>query len=473
MAAGSNSNAKARVLLVKALSNDGSPQISPPIGLLQLAACLRRWPGCDVRIIDLGLRQVQPDRMDPELARYAPDLVGISALSHETRAMRAVAVAAKRVVPHAPVVLGGPHASSFGVEVLEREPDIDYLVQGEGEGVFPELVDRVLQGGSAADLPGVSFRRGTALVDGRRAAPCSDVDQLPLPAYDLVPTDRYCRFPRFSRASRERYMSLISSRGCPFRCIYCHDQHGKRFRPRSPESFVGELEHLHDVYGVRQFEIVDDVFNLDRERVLEICDRIIQSGMRVELAFPNGLRGDLLDEEQLVRMKAAGTTYLALAVETASPRLQKLIKKRLDLDRVRRNVEIARRLRIHVNGLFMLNLPTETLSEMRQTADYLVSSAFHTYNLSIAVPFRGTEMAALARELGNEPVGELHDGFYGERFVPLSDVAPDRINRLRREVQLRFYANPRRLAAILRDFPDKRQFPELAGLFVRRLFWRS
>jgi radical SAM superfamily enzyme YgiQ (UPF0313 family) len=295
-----------------------------------------------------------------------------------------------------------------------------------------------------------------------------DPDRLPTPPYDLVDFDEFARRPRFARTGAGRYMTVMSSRGCPFGCLYCHNIFGRRYRARSAGSFVAELELLRRRWDVREFEVVDDAFNLRRERVIEICRGIVDAGLDARLSFPNGMRGDLLDEEQLEWLRRAGTNYLAIAVETATPRMQALIDKRMDLEHVRRVVRAGRRLGIHMHGLFMLNLPGETLDEMRQTADFIVDTPFLSFNLGVATPFPGTRLAERARERGVEVPEEPLDGFYGARFETMSEASVDEINRLRRRTMLRFYLDPRRAWGLARSLPA-RALLDLPGIFLRRL----
>ena len=150
------------------------------------------------------------------------------------------------------------------------------------------------------------------------------------------------------------------------------------FRFRSAESLFLEIKYLYDIYQIRDFEILDDIFNLDRNRLMDFCDRIINSGMKITLAFPNGMRGDILDEQQLSKLKQAGTIFIAFAIETGSPRMQKLIKKNIQLDKIKKNIEIAHSSKIHSHGFFMIGFPEETLEEMKMTVEFMVSSKLHS-----------------------------------------------------------------------------------------------
>jgi anaerobic magnesium-protoporphyrin IX monomethyl ester cyclase len=462
-----------RVLLVKGFFNDpGIGQIGHPLGIMSLAAVLRRDFGHDVRIVDMRLEGRSYERLEDQIRAFSPHVVGISAQSAESISIERIAARARKVDPGIVVILGGPHATAYA-EIAALMPAIDYVVVGEGEVVTGELIGRLMSGRDVGDLAGLVYRKNGELVNNGRAEPCSDLDALPFPAYDLVPMTEYRKFVRFSTTGSGQYMSMFTSRACPYRCIYCHDIFGKSFRARSADSLLREITYLYETYGIREFEIFDDVFNLRRRRVLDICGRIIDSGMKITLAFPNGLRGDLLDEEQLLMLKRAGTIYLAFAIETAAPRMQKLIRKNLDLEKVRRNIDIARSLRIHSHGFFMIGFPGETLEEMNATVDFILSSRLHTFNLFIAMPYERTEMGAMAKKMGRGVVTDFSQDYYSKQFVNLTDVPRDAINGLRRRALLRFYMDPTRIYDILRDFPGDKSLLRLSRTFLRRLFWKT
>jgi len=462
-----------RVLLVKGFFNDPEiGQIGHPLGIMSLAAVLRRDFGHEVQIVDMRLEGRSYQRLEARIRAFAPHVVGISAQSSESISIERIAACARKVDPGIVVILGGPHATAYA-ETAALMPDIDFVVAGEGEIVAGRLIDRLMAGQDAGDLPGLVYRKNGELIDNGRAEPCTDLDALPFPAYDLVPMSGYRKFVRFSTSGSGQYMSLFTSRACPYRCIYCHDIFGKAFRARSAESLLREIALLYDTYGIREFEIFDDVFNLRRERVLDICRGIIQSGMKITLAFPNGLRGDLLDEEQLVMLKRAGAIYMAFAVESAVPRIQKLIRKNLNIDKVRRNIDIARSLRIHSHGFFMIGLPGETLEEMKATVDFILSSRLHTFNLFMAMPYERTEMGAMARKMGRSVVTDFSQDYYSKAFVNLTDVPADVINGLRRRTLVRFYMDRTRIYDILRDFPGDRSLWRLSRTFLRRLLWKT
>jgi anaerobic magnesium-protoporphyrin IX monomethyl ester cyclase len=462
-----------RVLLIKSPQNDPAwKQICHPVGLMSIAAYLRSNYQYDVKIEDIRVRGNDHFDLESAIRTYAPDVVGISALTHESNAVPRIAECVKRVNANTPVLLGGPHATAYPEKAIQM-PGVDYLVVGEGEIAVGQLIERLLNQRDVSELKGIVYRKDNQIFATGRGDFIEDLNELPMPAYDLIPIEAYRNFDSMSRTGLGNYMSIFSSRGCPYHCIYCHNIFGKVFRCRSAEYLFNEIKYLYDTYKIRDFEILDDIFNLDRERMIDFCDRIINSGMKVTFAFPNGLRCDLLDELQLSKLRQAGTVFIGFAVETGSPRLQKLIKKNIQLDKIKRNIEIANSLRINTHGFFMIGFPGETLEEMKMTIDFMLSSKLHTCSLFAVMPFEGTELGEISRGMGIVPVSDFSMSYCTKGFVNLTDVPSAEINKMRRRALLKFYLNPFRLFVLARDFPNKRALGRLCIVFFRRLWWRA
>lgn len=462
-----------RVLLVKSCSNDPHYSVvNHPLGLMSLAAYLREKYRCQIKIEDLRLKGIDRASLESAMRLFAPDMVGISALTFESDAIPWIAASVKRMNPQTPVILGGPHATAYP-EKAAQIPGVDCVVVGEGETVLGNLVERVAAGRTWDGVRGIVYQSHNQIIATEREDLIEDISNLPMPAYDLIPIEKYGSFNRMSRTGSGKFMSLFSSRGCPYRCIYCHNIFGKTFRFRSAESLFSEIRHLYDTYAIRDFEILDDIFNLDRERLLDFCDRIIQSGMKITLAFPNGMRGDILDAQQLTKLRQAGTIFIAFAIETGSPRMQKIIKKNIQLDKIKRNIEIAHALRIHPHGFFMIGFPGETLEDMKMTVEFMVSSKLHSSAMFVVMPFEGTELGAMSKALGKDPVRDFSMSYHTQNFVNLTSVPSRVINRIRRQALMRFYLNPMRLCILGFGFPRKRELGKLAMLFFRRLCWRA
>ena len=466
------SAAPPRILLIKSCSNDPNYNvINHPLGLMSLASYLREKYHYQVKIEDIRLKGKDRSSLESTIRLYAPDVVGISALTFESDAIPWIAESVKRVNASTPVLLGGPHATAYP-EKSAQIPGIDYVVVGEGEVVAGRLIERFLERRDVSDLKGIVYKRDNRIVFTEREDLIININDLPMPAYDLIPIEQYGSFSRMSRTGSGKFMSIFSSRGCPYHCIYCHNIFGKVFRCRSAENLFNEIKHLYDAYKIRDFEILDDIFNLDRNRLIDFCDRIISSGMKITLAFPNGMRGDILDEQQLSKLKQAGTIFIAFAIETGSPRMQKLIKKNIQLDKIKKNIEIAHSLKIHPHGFFMIGFPEETLEDMKMTVEFMVSSKLHSSALFVVMPFEGTELGEIAKEMGQVPVSDFSMSYHTEEFVNLTNVPSKEVNRLRRQALMKFYLNPIRLFVFVRDFPKKSELGKLVFVFFRRLRWR-
>ena len=447
----------ARILLAKArFTTFDQYTVVPPLGLMYLAAALRR-AGHQVRIYEAGVRWRDLDRFRDALAAFHPAVVGLSAITTEAEVMARMAVTARATLPGVPILVGGPHATAYPEWCL-RHPAIDYAILGEAEHSVPALLEALLRGQRPEGLAGIASRSSTGeLVVGPPPRLIRDLDELAFPAWDLIDIDLYARHRSMSAMGHRRYMPLVTSRGCPYHCIYCHQVHGKRFRARSPLNVVAEMDELHRRHGIHDFEVIDDIFNLEKERTQEILERVAALPWRATLSFPNALRADLLDDLQIDWLRRAGTVYLSLAVETATPRLQRLIRKNLRLEGVPQVIESAVGRGIFVNGFFMLGFPTETLEEAQATVDFAVRSRLHEALFFIVTPFSGTELGRMTgAPVPHERVPESFQDFdYYQGTANISAMSDEALYGLQREAYRRFYADPRRVLRILWCHPRR------------------
>jgi anaerobic magnesium-protoporphyrin IX monomethyl ester cyclase len=461
-----------RVLLIKPRRNEEQPTLMPPLGCMYLASYLRRNGDVQARIIDMTAELMPYSRLGQEIRAFQPDLVGISALTYESKGMDRVAAIAKSVRADLPVAVGGPHPSAY-TERTMANPHIDYAVMGEGELTADDLVAALRTGADVSGIDGLAFRRDGLVRINPRQRYIEDLDALPFPAWDLIPLRNYKKFIRMSRCGTNDYMVLFTTRSCPYHCLYCHQVFGKGFRTRSPENVLAEMRRLYDEYGIRHFEIIDDIFNLDLPRAKRIFDLIAESGMRVRLTFPNGVRGDHMDEEFFVKARRAGVVFMAFAVETASPRLQQELRKNIQIDKIRANISLALKYGVFTHGFFMLGFPTETREELLTTSRFAVESDLHTANIFVVNPFEGTGLADWARRIGKPVLDQFERNYFSKDFVNLTEVPDDELNRIRRDTVRRFFLNPRRAYRIVRDLPDKSNLWPLFVLLLKRLMLRS
>jgi anaerobic magnesium-protoporphyrin IX monomethyl ester cyclase len=382
------------------------PSVEHSLGLMYLSAAVKQQLGAlvDVRVRTLiskpKLSAQESATVLRHLEEWQPDVVGIRSLSIGKDSLYAAVRTVREWCHDCFVLVGGPHATDQPEDVL-RNADVDCVVIGEGEHTFCELMERRLRRTTIEDVDGIALRRNGKIVTTTPRTLIADLDALPLPDYSVIDLDQFNnRYQTFTAKIYQRHGNLLTTRGCPYRCMYCHNVLGKRFRARSPESVVSEIRYLHDTFGLTDFQIIDDIFNLDLARAKEICDGIVASGMRLTLSFPNGVRGDRMDEELLDKMAAAGTKFMSYAIETGSPRLQKLIHKNLNLAKADAAISYSASLGIVTRGFFMLGFPTESEAEVLQTIEFARQSALCGATFFTVVYFPGTELYRLARSLG-------------------------------------------------------------------------
>jgi len=439
-----------------------------PLGLAYVAQALRERRGDEVTILDARHLRLKPEAVARRAVELKPDVIGLSALSFESRETHHLAGLLRQAVPKAKIILGGPYASANREAVL-LDPNFDAVVIGEGEETAKELLDAFEGKGGLAEVKGIIFREnGAARFTGPRPL-IQELDRY-LPAWDLVDPKSY--FKRGGRNSENiiktshKTLAVFTSRGCPYGCIFCHNLFGKKFRARSAENVIAEIAMLQERYGVKELEILDDAFNLDLDRAKAIARGIIERKLDLKIALPNGIRGDRVDGELLDLFQAAGFYRIAFAVESGSPRIQELIHKRIDLNKVKQAITETARRGMVATGYFILGFPTETEADMQLTADFAVNSDLHVASFFYLNPFPGTEVAKLAGR-------DLTDYAFADYFsitVNLSAVPDAVLHRQCKQAYRRFYLSPRRVYRILRVAPKNPRTLLNAFYTLRLLF---
>jgi len=446
-----------------------------PLGIMMIAAQARAAGHTDVHILDMKVEGWMPPRCVDELERLKPDVVGLSAMTYEAGCMHEVAKEIKRRMPHVVVVCGGPHPSVAAADVL-ADISVDFVVRGEGEFIFSDVLEGIAAGRKDwSECLGVSWRDASgAPVHNPDRSPPQNLDEMPFPTWDLIDHAKYHKVPRGGVIyAHEEFATMFSSRACPWRCTYCHNSYGKTFRERSAEHVLAEIDLLVTKYGVKELVFMDDIFNFKAERAKAIARGIIERGYKLALTFPNGFRGDILDEELVVLLKQAGMYRCMVAVESASPRIQKVMKKHLKIEKVRHIVDFIAKQGVMVHGAFMLGFPSETAEEMQATIDWAARSSFHTAAFFRVIPFKGTELFTQVEHAGFSLPTDWSAYEPYQTEINLSTVPEAQITKLRKQAYRRFYFNPKRLWRIFELIPNKtNMLPFLTLLFARRAYAR-
>lgn len=435
------------------------PQCAPPMGLMYIASYLRASrPKDEIKILDLQVNRMPPHEAGRLAAQYKPDVTGITSMSVHAPVAHEIALHVKSAHPSTTVVLGGPYSVS-APEVILRDKNVDAVAPGEGEQTFLEFVQALESKSGFDDIPGLWIRNrdGEASPTGTRPY-ISDLDSLPLPARDLIDIEKFYEFDVLTqndmRAHRE-YTTIFTSRACPYRCIFCHNIFGKKFRARSAENVLAEMESLYRSPGIREFHIIDDCFNLETKRAMEIMDGILKRGLKIRMAFPNGIRADKLPDELLDLMRRAGVYKMNFGIESGSARIQKLIHKHLNLETLKDAVERADRRGIITHGFFMLGFPGETEEEMNETIKFACSSKLMMAGFNLVTPYPNTELHEVAKQMGYLKKFDGHEGCYTDAGTNMSATSHEKLVELHRKAYRRFYLNPVRMAKIAWRIPHK------------------
>ncbi|MFW5754215.1 MAG: B12-binding domain-containing radical SAM protein [Marinilabiliaceae bacterium] len=450
-----------KVLLIKPrFLNFEFKAVTQPLGLMYIGAMLREY-GHEPKIHDCALDHQDLHVLRRTIVNWEPDFIGLSIIVTELEQTKKIMEMIRELLPDVPVTFGGSWPTPNPEEAL-KEFGADYVVLGEGEFVFPDLIDAINKRLPTEEIPGTaSIVNGELKINQGRFLTEAELNELPFPAWDLLDHKLYAKNLSGVAVGYRPYMSLFTSRGCPYRCAYCHQIMGKVFRRFSAESVLAEIEVLRAEYGFKEFEIFDDCFNVDRPRMRTILQGISERFSDVKLHFP-AIRADILDPEDISLFKKAGTVSANFAIETTSPRLQKMIHKNLNIEKAARTIEASIKAGIYSMGYFMLGFPTETYEEASATVDFAVRSSLHRATFMLVTPYKGTELAKMIPELrGKDDVDFRYMNFYNCK-LNISAMSDDELQTIFRKAYRRFYLNPKRLLRLVFHHPNTLSIPQYA-----------
>jgi len=387
-----------------------------PLGLMYIAAYLEQI-GCEVKIFDTLLEGCNSQELINEnftriglakekvierIREIKPDLIGISNnFSAQFEATLEMAEICKRALPNVPLVVGGVHPSAVPADCVVHS-FFDFVVVGEGEKTMAQIVNYLNGRIKKEELKSCYFKD---LVDGSRVIfngqddLIENLDRLPLPAYHLVDMEAYFNATKFDATTRggssQRWASLITSRGCPYGCVFCSEHLVQRhkWRYHSPEYVAHHVKFLVDNYKVNNFSIDDGNFTLNLERAENILDLI--KVFKPTLIFPNGVRADRMTVSLAKKLKAAGCRELTLAIEHGDQEfLNRVIGKSLNLSVAIENIKKLKKLKIPTTAFFIFGLPPENKKTLKSTITliYKLARMGVVPNISLAMPLPGTDL---------------------------------------------------------------------------------
>jgi radical SAM superfamily enzyme YgiQ (UPF0313 family) len=361
-----------------------------------MVAALLEKNGYSVKILDLPALGLSENFLPPILHQEKPNVVGITAMTPTINSALKVARKVKETNSDIFVILGGAHATLLPEETLRSALEIDFIVRGEGEQTTLELVKAVDENPrEISQVLGITYREGLSVKSNPLRPPISDLDDLPFPAFHLLPMGKYRLHPPFGR--RPRVMPIITSRGCPFRCVFCSKAvFGKKYRSNSHAYIVDEIRYLNEKFGVKEIKFYDDVFTLDRERVIAICMKLKEQGM--DIPWSCETRVDLVDSELLKVMKNAGCYMIEYGVESGDQGILNSLKKDITLEKSIEAFKLTHEAGIGTAAYFMVGSPQETPGTIKETIEFAKKLDPDFVQFSIATPYPGTELYGLVSE---------------------------------------------------------------------------
>ncbi len=366
----------------------------PPLSLSYLASALDR-EGIEVKVLDFLVNRYHPKKLRQELEEYRPQLVGVTCVTLNYPIAARMLKACKAFDPNIITVIGGPHVTFALEETLLQAPWIDAIVIGEGEKTLAELARAVEEGKYFHQVAGIAFVDGGVVVKTPPQTRIEDLDQIPLPARRLLPMARY--------RALGTPCTVITSRGCPYSCIFCsgHRMFGPKVRFRNPGLVADEIEEIQRDFGPTQINIVDDTFTLNHRHARAVCEEMLRRNLKIK--WNVFARVDTITKDLAQLMKRAGCEWMLFGVESADDEILKTIKKGITPDEVVRGVKIAAEAGIGVFNSFILGLPGEswdTAMKSMAFADELYHKYGAKYGFHILSPLPGTELYERAKDYG-------------------------------------------------------------------------
>jgi radical SAM superfamily enzyme YgiQ (UPF0313 family) len=405
----------------------------PPLGLAWIAAVLEQ-DRHDVSVLDAQAERLYLERISSRLDSLGSfDLVGISATTPLIANALEIARITRAKCPQAHIVLGGVHPTILPEEVL-REPAVDVVVRGEGENTMRDLAAKK----PLAEVQGISYRERHAIHHAPDQPLITDLNNLPLPAYHLLPMNRY--HAALGASKRRPAISMLATRGCPGRCTFCYRIFGPRLRVRSGRKVAEEVKYLQENFGIREICFYDDTFTVAKTQVYAFCRAIEEMG--IDLTWVCFSRVDTVDEALLRCMKKAGCHQILYGVESASPEILHNIGKRADLGRIEQAIRLTKRLGIDVRISLMFGNPGETEQTMRETLQYAIRLGPDVAMFNIATPFPGTEMFRWAEQNGYLLTKNWEEYDLAHPVMDLPTVSAERVEEFYRKAYRKFFLRP-------------------------------
>ncbi|MDO8662390.1 MAG: radical SAM protein [Candidatus Omnitrophota bacterium] len=424
----------------------------PPLGIGYLCSYLKA-NNMECRIFDANFNAWKEDEAVERVIEYRPDLVGFSAMTHEIKMAHTIALRIKNSIKGVAIVVGGCHVTALPRETIQEFPAFNYGVFGEGEKTMLELAQYLLKGNSGGlkNINGLVYRENNGEVtlnSFRQRLSSAELDKLPYPEFNQYYANRQ------SLAGRKSHYVIMSSRGCPYNCVFCMQVLGREIRRRSPESVVSEIEYAVKSYGAHTIFFADEIFLFNDRVTFEALELMKTRNLPKQVRWRATSRVNIVTEELMKAAKEAGCFLLEMGIESGSNEILKAINKQIAVEQTKRAVEIIKKAGIGISANFILGHPNETLETIKATVNLAVRLNTDNLAVGIMVPYPGTKIFEMAKR-GEGKYKLLTQDWsmydkYGGRALELEGLPLKELEKWQRKALLYFYVKNFRFLDLLK-----------------------
>lgn len=438
---------------------------TPPLGLLYIASYLKKYTNHEVKIIDCQAENIDYNNLKQIIVKLNPDIVGISAMTFALIDVIKTISLVKSINNEIKIILGGIHANLYPNETINL-PGVDYVVLGEGEITFTKLIQNM---NSPEKVRGIVFKSKNKIINTGPPELIKNLDELPFPDRDLIKKENY-----YTLISKKQIVtSMITSRGCPFNCIFCHrPQMGRIFRARSPKNVVDEIELCKSI-GIDEILVYDDTFTVDKKRVFDICKEI--RDRKIDIAWDVRSRVDTVNKDLIFSLANAGCKKIHFGIESGSQRILDILKKEITLQNIKDAFKWSKQAKLETLAYLMLGNPTETKQDIMESIKFAKSLKPDYLHIAITTPYPSTKLYDMAlkqkvidhdywKEFAENPTQGFIPKYWEENFTH------QELNDIIKKAYKSFYLNPRCIAKkilSLRSFNELKKLSKAAISLVK------